>query len=314
MLCVYLLLSDQIPPKPAVKTPSAEVEVVGRFMQLPALPTDVAGAHAGYGKLRDPIQDAIKDLERNLAELYAANQACPPLVRPVQVPMVEAEEATFLWQLLRGTRYNALEKDVEAAWDEWNDFLVDQGLATRVGTPTGQALYPQDLSKKEEQDLKKRLQGQGSSAMEKEIEASSLGQMMSIQTSRKGSVRQQEIAADAMADLISLHKEAGEKLLISRRLMVVANHEGPKLAAHWTPYSAYLNDCAVRLTEFERTGPAKPSQVLQTSRLKARIYFLERYRYALWFCANVWARMDSDTPPRPLKEIAPTREVKVATP
>lgn len=293
----FLLLAalTLAPAPPIPPAPQGEVTVQARRIVLPHMPASVAQAHAEYGQVGPSIRSGLEDLEQDLLRLYGEETGPGPMPATLEVPATEADAAAFFARMLHDVRFKELQKAVFATWNDWQAFLVEEGLATAEGPrPAAKGKDDPELRK----DLARRRAESAAWLEDDRKQALYAAEEVSAGGGHEVNVQGYNFLHEA-----SVASETRDAQAI--RLKVVADRKAPSFAASWNPMVDYLNDCAGKLADLEH--PAVPYQHEDMLRLKRRatIAFLERCRTTLWLSQKAWALLTTTAGPAPLKNLRP---------
>jgi hypothetical protein len=297
-LVTFLLLATPPTQAPAArKAPAAEavVPLEGSAIVLPVLPRSAAGAWVDYGPVHGRIQEAGRDLERHLAELYARPEVGTSL-KGLTVPDSWVAEGRRWVAILQDPQHGRLEKDFLDTWKGWQAALVEGKLAQapKGGLPSVKAPSPRYQAAKD--GAARIIQQRALDPLEKDrLDASFNEEDRDLYKDLTDAMSREER---------KVHDGMEASVKAGRKTLAVASSIIPDLAAFWDPLVEHLNGQAKALASLEQLAQASPGGPLSALRLQARIAYLERFRRALWYCDLVWAQVASKplpASPRPLR-------------
>lgn len=287
---LILALLGQIPaaPQPGVE---AEVSMEGRMIVLQGMPVNVADARSRQRAISRQNLNAIKELERDLLDLYRSNGPRTPLPSTLSVPVEREDDARTLLGIIADVPYASLRRTCLGIWNGWRQGLVESGLAeaeqTAPGTPA-----PQPAS--ETAGKVKAVVGQNRRYF---ASATTLSAAKTDEAFAPGPGLGDQGLTPEQIRVFAAQARATRASQITLR---AANAAVPDLQVAWQPLVDHQNARAMQLVELERRAPNPEHPDLLMLRRRAKMGLLERFRADLWMSEVVWAHLASAPAPAPL--------------
>ncbi|NTV74668.1 MAG: hypothetical protein HGA66_10730 [Holophaga sp.] len=261
---------------------------------LQGMPENVADARSRQRAISRQNLNAIKELERDLLDLYRSNGPRTPLPSTLSVPVERGEDARTLLGILADVPYASLRRTCLGIWNGWRQGLVDSGLAeaeqTAPGTPAPQP----------------------DSETARKVKAVVAQNRRYFTPATKLSAARTDEAFDPgpgldyqglTLDQLKVFAAQARATRASQITLRAANTAVPDLQVAWQPLVDHQNARAMQLVELERRAPNPEHPDLLMLRRRAKMALLERFRADLWMSEVVWAHLASAPAPAPLQPL-----------
>ncbi|BDU71891.1 hypothetical protein [Mesoterricola silvestris] len=293
LLILAMLSQVPAPPRPGA---AAEVPMEGRMINLQGMPENVADARSRQPAISKQNLNAIKELERDLLELYRINGPITPLPPALPVPADRGDDARALLGIIADVPYASLRRTCLGIWNGWRQGLVDSGLAvaepTAPGTPA-----PRPAS-----EVAGKVKAAVAQNRRYFAPATTLSAARTDEAFDPGPGLGDQALTFEQRRVFAAQARATQA---SQSVLRAANAAVPDLQVAWKPLVDHQNARALELVELERRAPNPEHPGLLMLRRRAKIALLERFRADLWMCEVVWAHLASAPTPAPLQPLPP---------
>lgn len=271
-----------------------------RSITLPPLPQDGREGRARFKEVHGQIRKAMEDLTLSLQTLYGIPEAGQLLPADLSVPPERAVEGAELVGVIDDSEFVRLERAYLDTWKGWQAALVEQGLAT----PAKASPDVQRPGSKQYEATKQKVRQALLAPSRKHQAVTRLDAGWRPKGEDDPFPAGQLGEAPMGPEELAVSPDAFTKKDIDvQNRLAVTNLLLPELSGTWNPLVDRLNQCALRVVNWEQASSPLVDTAMSTLRAHAKIAVLERFRKALWYCDLVWCQLapaDAPAPPRRL--------------